>query len=172
MQGKKNLFLLPDYGLIASLFIFFFLLINYTSAQEYSKLDSLKIGITYKVIMFDETEFIGKIIHHDSEYVIVSTELTEIKIRKNDIFDITGNLTPSKYRFLFSAGGGVSILTEGFFHQSYNRYSSLFSLQINAAFISSSSKGFRIDIGYSRFKKKADYYQWYNNYEGGDLSTR
>jgi hypothetical protein len=169
MQGKKYFSLLPAYRIIALIFILSFLLSNSAYAQEYSKLDSLKPGVTYKIILFDDTEIIGKIIKHDSEFVIVSTGLTNTQIRKDDIFNISKNLTPSKYRFSFSGGGGVSILTEGFFNHSYKNYSSIFSLQVNAAFFANNKRAFRLDLGYSRFKRKDDSYPYYTEYKGGDL---
>jgi hypothetical protein len=167
MPGKTKSNLLPAYGLT----IAFLLFISFTStsfAQEYSKLDSLKIGNRYKIILFDDTEIIGKIVSSDSVYIVISTAAATSRIKKDDIFNISTDLTPSKYKFTFSAGGGISLLSGGFFDDGYRKTSSSFSVQLNSTFITSSTKGFRIDLGYSRFKRKIDD-PYMVDYQGGDI---
>ena len=168
MLGKNKSYLLPACGFIIC-FLLMLASVNTSIAQEYSKLDSLKIGTQYKIILFDDTEIIGRIVKNDSEYVVVNTGLTDKRVRKDDIYNISQDLTPSKYRFIFMAGGGVSFLTNGFFENHSTHHSALFSLQLGSTFITSSSKGFRIDLGYSRFKRKNDEYNWGTDYKGGDM---
>ncbi len=154
MPGKKILFFLPTCGTFASLFILSFLFTNHSAAQEYSTLDSLRTGRTYKIILFDDTEIIGRIVKTDSIYVVVSNESGTKRIKKDDIFNVSADLTPSQYRFTFSAGGGVSLLSRGFFEDGYRKAAPMLSFQLNANFVTSKSKGFRIDIGYSRFNRE------------------
>ncbi len=72
MLGKNKSSLLPAYGFIIC-FLLILASVNTSFAQEYSKLDSLKIGTQYKIILFDDTEIIGRIISNDSEYVKIET---------------------------------------------------------------------------------------------------
>lgn len=168
MLGKNKSSLLPACGFIISLLLIL-ASVNTSFAQEYSQLDSLKIGTQYKIILFDDTEIIGRIIKNDSEFVVVNTGLKDKRIRKDDIYNISRDLTPSKYRFIFAVGGGVSFLTNGLFEDRSSRHKSLFSLQLNSTFLTSSSKGFRIDLGYSRFKRNDDVYSWGTDFKGGDM---
>lgn len=167
MLGKTKTSLLPAYGLITALLTL--IIISHSAySQEYSALDSLKIGSTYKIILFDDTEIIGKIIQNDSEFVTVNAGLANRKIKKDDIFNISRNLIPSKYRFMFSAGGGI-IFPGGEFPYGNNRhYNPSISFQLNSAFVVSPSKAFRIDVGYSRIKKKSSEPGY--SYSGGDAN--
>ena len=167
MTGKKNLFFLPAYGLTITL-LFLLFSANISFAQEYSKLDSLKIGAKYKIILFDDTEIIGTVISIDSDYVTINTGVSSKRIRKDDIFNISKDLTPSRYGFMFSAGGGISIMTGGFFNEHYSDFSTLYSLQMNAVFVESGTRAFRFDLGYSRFKRK-QIYEFMSDFQGGDL---
>jgi hypothetical protein len=165
MPGKTKSSLLPAYGLIIAFLLF---ALNSSHAQEYSKLDSIKIGTKYRIILFDDTEIIGKIISNDSVYVVVSTGTATSRIKKDDIFNISFDLTPSKYKFIFSAGGGISLLSGGFFEDGYRKTSSSFSVQLNSTFVTSGSKGFRIDLGYSRFMRKIND-PYMIDYQGGGI---
>jgi hypothetical protein len=152
-----------------------FLLASNSYTQEYSKLDSVTSGRTYKIILFDETEIIGKVVKQDSLNIYLLSENMLKTIRKDDIFNISRNLTPSKYNFIISAGGGISFLVGDRYESSYRGYDSQFGLQLSGLFPFSDNKGMRIDFGFSKFKRSEDYYYLHNynyndTYEGGDLT--
>jgi len=173
MQGKKYFSLLPAYGLIASIFILSFLYTNHISAQEYSDFDSVKIGYKYKLILFDDTEIIGKLVSLDSVYMIVQTGKTNSKVRKDDILIISKDLIPSKYKFMFSVGGGLSFPAAEFFGVKGRDYKHSFAFQLNGSYLYKQNKALRLDFGYSRLKRKGWDYGYITSVEGGtaDLFT-
>jgi hypothetical protein len=157
MPGKKNLLLPPAFGLTIAFLLFLFIT-NTSFAQEYSKLDSLKIGTKYKIILFDDTEIIGTVISTDSSFVTVNTGKNYSKVKKDDIFNISRNLTPSQYSLLLSAAGGVIFPGAEFFYRNNRDYDPSLSFQLNSAFVVSSNKAFRIDLSYSKLVRKKPYY--------------
>jgi hypothetical protein len=151
MLGKNKSSLLPACG-----FIICFLLIlasaNTSFAQEYSKLDSLKTGSMYKLILFDDTEIIGRIVSSDSEYVKIETGKGVSQIRKDDIFNVSKNLTPSKYKFMFSIGGGLGYPIEEFFGGRDTWYKHSFALHMSGGYLFKPTKAIRLNLEYLRLK--------------------
>lgn len=161
--------------LVCAFSVLIVLLISSNSrSQEYSKLDSIVTGKTCKIILFDETEIIGKVTKQDS---LSLTMLTDNKLKtvvKDDIFNISFDLSPSKYNFILSAGGGISFLIGENRETHYRGYDPQFSLQLNGIYPFSDSKGVRADISYSKFKKDKEHYLYYGtgtegSFEGGDM---
>jgi hypothetical protein len=153
MPGKKNHSLLPAYGLITAL-ISFITLTNSSLSQEYSPLDSIKVGSNYKLIMFDESEIIGKVISIDSVYIKIDKGRQVLSIRKDDIYDVSKNLTPSKYRFMFSTGGGISFPAAELVGVTNRDYKHSYTFQLNGGYLFKPGKAIRLDFGYSRLKRK------------------
>ncbi len=173
MQGKKYFSLLSVYGIISTLFILSFLSSNSIYAQEYSKLDSLKMGIKYKFILFDETEIVGLFVKMDSIYVEVSNRSVLTRIRKDDIFSVSRETEQSKFNLMLSFGGGVTFPGGDFFSNNENAFEKSYCFQIAGSFYLSSGKLIRLDLGYSRLKRKTNPYEYYTTgynttYSGGD----
>jgi len=171
---KQNMSLPLTVTFAAGFALMLFFICSSTSAQEYSKLDSVITGKTYKIILFDESEIIGKVMRQDSLTLTVLADNKQKTIVKDDIFNISSNLSPSKYNFILSAGGGISFLIGQNRESSYRGYDPQFSLQLNGMYPFSDSKGIRVDIGFSKFKRNREHYYYYGSgsditFEGGDM---
>src|SRR5207247_65771 len=113
--------------------------------------DSLITGKKYKITLFDDREVIGSVVKQDSVFVIVKAEDVTYQLKKEDIFKFSQNLTPSSFKAMFWAGGGLSIVS----NQGDNPYSMNnkgFNLQLSALYPFSETKGVRLDLSYSRWK--------------------
>lgn len=173
MPGKKNLVFLPAYGLTASLFFLSFIFTHNISAQEYSSLDSLKPGVMYKFTLFDETEIFGKLIKTDSVFVEISNKSVITKIKKDDIFSVSREIVPSKFKFMFALGGGIVFPGGDFFSHYENEFEKSYCFQLAGSFYFSNNKIIRLDLGYSRLNRKdRPNYYYSENYSssGGDKS--
>jgi hypothetical protein len=151
MLGKNKSSLLPACGFIICL-LFILVSADTSFAQEYSNLDSLKTGVKYKLILFDDTEVIGRIVSNDSEYVKIETGKGVLQIRKDDIFTISKNLTPSKYKFMFSLCGGLAYPTEEFFGGRDTWFKHSFAIQLSGGYLFKPCKVIRLNLEYSRLK--------------------
>jgi len=154
MLGKTKSSLLPAYGLITAL-LALILISNSSYTQEYSPLDSIKTGYKYKLIMFDENEAIGRILSVDSEYVRIESGKQILQIRTEDIYEVSRDLIPSKFKFMLSVGGGISFPAAEFVGIQDRDFSHSLSFQLNGGYLFKPDKAIRIDFGYSRLNRKA-----------------
>lgn len=116
--------------------------------------DSLITGVSYKFVLYNDTEVIGKVISADSLYILVSAEQGSYRLKKEDVFFISRELVSSKYQVILSLGGGIGIINAFEDHQygGYD-YKPKFSLQASGLIPLGENKGVRIDFGYTRWKK-------------------
>ncbi|HJY62841.1 MAG TPA: hypothetical protein VJ455_01690 [Ignavibacteria bacterium] len=124
--------------------------------------DSIKTGVSYKFILYDDTEVIGKVTAQDSLYIKVAGEGGTYRLKKEDIFFISKNLVKNKFHTILSVGGGLSFLsTEDGSNPS--EYKPEYSLQLTSLIPIGENKGIRIDAGYSKWKRDEYTYSYSNN---------
>lgn len=148
-------------------------LVSYSHSQGKYSLPEFKIGKTYKFILFDESEIIGKVLSVDSVSVkIQQQDLQVILLSKENIFSVSADITPSQYGGIAYIGAGTFFLTnnEGYYGYSYGSYSSSIktplSFQLAEVIPLSENKGLRIDFSYSHLKRTSPQYNLlYNPYE-------
>jgi opacity protein-like surface antigen len=159
---------------ITACLLFCFLILvsaNKSYSQEYSKLDSIKIGQTYKVVLFDDTEIIGKAEKQDSLTITLRRGSISLVIQKENIFTLSKDINPSKYRLIISLQGGITMLSGSFLNGFDGKTSLGYSGHVGVTFPISESKAVRIGFGYSRISTKDNHDYYYQNEmsEGGDL---
>ncbi len=125
--------------------------------------DSLKTGSSYKFILYDDTEIIGKIRSQDSAYYIVTGSEGIYRIKKEDIFLVSRNLVKNKFIAMASLGGGMGFMNSD--HRSYGgkEFKSVFSGQFSLLFPLSENKGIRFDAGYTRWEKEEEDFSYSEN---------
>jgi len=175
MKNKKN---------ILTLHSIFFVIFFIASVNAYSQVslnpDSLKTGVSYKFVLYNETEVIGKVTGTDSVYIHVSDDRGAYRLRKEDVFFISRDLVRSKFNIILSLGGGIGILNafgENNYGYGYgygnSDYKPKFSLQATGLIPLGDNKGIRLDIGYSRWKRGESiqpYYSGEGYYKYGEQS--
>lgn len=157
-----------------SLFIFAFCV----SLNIYSQLslnpDSVKTGVSYKFVLYNDVEVIGKVTSSDSLYINVLADNGSYRLKKEDVFFISRDLVHNKFRVMLSLGGGVSFLNHGngdYAYYDYYGYSNnyefkpKYSFQLSGLFPLGENKGIRADFGYSKWKKDAFTYYYNSGYE-------
>lgn len=147
------------------------------SSSLFAQSDGLDVvtGKKYKVVLFDETEIIGRVMASDSNSIKIQSESKEIVLlRRSNILYITTDLTPSKYLFSLSLLSGINTTAD---ERGYNRRQKPgFNIDLSGMFYLSSTKAVKIDIGYTHFKADyEDYYPLYypdypSTYTGGNVS--
>ncbi|MCI0448241.1 MAG: hypothetical protein L0Y79_00450 [Chlorobi bacterium] len=125
--------------------------------------DSIITGKKYKIILFDDREVIGTVTGQDTLMVYVKSADGFYRLKKEDIFAVSRELTPSKFKVMFWAGAGIS-----FFGNDYDGYGGNktgLALQLGAMYPINVTKGIRLDIGYSRWKNdRSEQPQYYPPY--------
>lgn len=119
--------------------------------------DSVISGITYKFVLYNDEEIIGKVISHDSVFVHVLSDNGAYNIKKDNIFLITRELIRDKYKVIFSLGGGTAHFSFDF---SDAPFTGKYSFQLNALLPLNKTQGIRIDAGYTTFNSKFDNYTY------------
>lgn len=148
--------------------LFFFLLITATSYSQ--KLDTLITGIKYKIILFDETEIIGTVLSQDEKSVTLQTGTSKTIIEKDNIFEISKDVSPSKYKMIFSLGAGKSVKSgydNSYYYNGGNLKSKL-SLHGRFSYFLSDNKTIGLDFTYSSFRNEYSE-NTYSSMWGGDL---
>lgn len=150
MKSRHNTFIAN-----AIMIFLFIALFSLTYSQQILKIDSLKTGATYKFLMYNDNEFIGKITDTDSLYIKISDGKRSYRIKKEDIFSVSKKLEYNKFRVVLSAGGGTSFLYSFNENKIYDKYNPGYSLQLACLFPLDEFKGIRVDAGYSKWIKNA-----------------
>jgi hypothetical protein len=160
--------------LIIALFIF--LLSSLAFSQNETDISKIIIGKNYKIVLFDDTEILGKIISSDSGEVKIETaNKTAIIIPKGNILYYTTEMVPEKYNFMASLMGGVSFITNNFYD--YGMYYNGVNpnknrgMNINAAAIwfFSDTKAVKFDAGFTYLN--AGTYQYISSYDPHNNTT-
>lgn len=164
---------------------FIFLLSSLAFSQNQTDISKIIIGKNYKIVLFDDTEILGKIVSFDSAVVRIETSNNStIIIPKNNILYYSTELEIPKYRFLVSLMAGASFITNNIYDYGYGIYNYYGNqnkkqgLNINAAAIwfISDTKAVKLDAGYTYVK--AGDYSYVTNYDplynttytGGNIS--
>jgi opacity protein-like surface antigen len=148
MKLKKNILLLLS-------IIFFAAVVTQSLYSQESDIN-LEAGKKYKIILFDDTEIIGRVISIDKNSVKIQTSSGEtIHVLKENILYASTDLTPKHYKFSFSLLGGTSLLADNYYHYYYTSDKKSLSgihADITGLFYLSDSKAIKLDMSYSHFK--------------------
>ena len=144
--------------------VFIFLFLSGFAFQSYSQdettIDSLITGVKYRITLYNEKEIIGKVVKQDSVYAFVVGETGTSRIKKDDIFSFSKNVSPKIFKALLSLGGGIIIPSN--VNHSYNALNrSGFSIQLSALKPLDENRGLRVDLSYGRVKRDIGYYPIY-----------
>ncbi len=135
---------------------------------------NIENGKSYKFVLFNDTEIIGKVIYADSSIVTVQSKQGTFNVSKDNILYVSTDLTPNKYKYSVSVMGGVSFLNNGYSY--YRRESDAGPhVNLNIMHYMSDSKGIKLDVSFSMANPKfTDSYVYSvnsapepNKYEGG-----
>jgi hypothetical protein len=167
--------------LIIALFIF--LLSSLAFSQNETDISKIVIGRNYKIVLFDDTQILGKIVSFDSGEVRIETaNKSTIIIPKGNILYYTTEVAPEKYNFLVSLMGGVSFITNNIYDYGIYNYGGNPNMKkgpnINAAAIwfISDTKALKFDAGFTylnagTYQYISSYDPHYNTtYSGGNVS--
>lgn len=69
---------------------------------------NLEVNKKYKIILFDEKEYIGTLISQDDKSITLRTGNILVIIEKDNILKISKDISPSRFHFLTTAGAGIS----------------------------------------------------------------
>lgn len=144
--------------LIAVLIIFFIL----PSQNQFSQsviTDTLKIGSTYNVILFNLEEYHGKLLDVDTVYFSLLDEDKLVRIPKNKILRITSSPQKHDYKYMVNVYGGYSTAPAGNYSHTSGSNTSFSGfnggIDVISSFINSSNRNqfFRISLSFSRLYK-------------------
>ncbi|MCC7159473.1 MAG: hypothetical protein IT281_08045 [Ignavibacteria bacterium] len=129
-------------------------------SQDDTLIDSLITGQRYRITLYNEKEIIGKVVKQDSVYAYIVSESGTSRVKKEDIFSFSKNVSPKIFKALFSLGGGVIIPSN--VNHSYNALNRLgFSIQFSALKPLDENRSLRIDLSFGRVKREVGYYPIY-----------
>ncbi len=149
----------------------------------YSQELNLETGKTYKFVLFDDTEIIGKVLSQEKNLVHIETkDKNRITLLTENILYVTADLNPKYYKTTFTINAGFVSFNNG-----YNYYSNYKKKIINGPHIDLSAmfhigeyRAIKIDAGFSFVKghdetyieNYSSYPAPYNQhrYEGGDVA--
>ena len=147
-------------------------------SQNQNDVNKIIPGKKYKIVLFDDSEIMGKVISVDSVNVVVQNEYkTTVIIPKNNILYYSTNLTPSIYNLSVSLLGGPCFFAGNNTFTGYqNKIKPGINFNLAGIFYISDTKAIKIDAGYTYLKP--DYEDYYyasdaghpSTYEGGDIS--
>jgi hypothetical protein len=158
--------------------IFFFFQSSVLFSQNQTDISKIIIGKNYKLVLFDDTEILGKVTGWDSSSVKVETSnKSTIIIPRGNIFYYTTELAPTKYNFSLSLLAGVSFVTSDMFPDRGNSSGkSGPNFNLSGTLFLSDTKAIKFDAGYTYVKANYNnYYTYYSSnyrsiYEGGNVS--
>jgi len=133
-------------------------------SQNQTDVTNIVVGKTYKIVLFDDTEFIGKIIAADSVSVSILTDNgSKVTIPRNNILYYTTDINPSKYSYQLALLGGASFLTnDSYVYEGgyLNNNKSGPNFNLSFTYFLSDVKAIKIDVGYTYLKANYDYYYY------------
>ena len=163
--------------ILISLSIFF---VTKIYSQEVLFPDSLISGKTYKFVLYNDTEIIGKVLYADSVKIKVQTGNNDIYvIVRDNLLYYSTTAASSKYLFSISLMGGASLYTgNDHYYNHGNGMQTGINIDLAGIYYLSDTKGIKFDLGYSFLKANYEenaipaiypYYPYI--YEGGDVSN-
>lgn len=164
--------------------VFFFILLSSISltqlfSQNSSVYDSLFIGKSYKFVMYDETEIIGKItMVNDKQVKLITASGAEYVLNRDNILYYSSGITQIKNKFSLSLLGGVSMFTSQNHYYYSGKHQTGLNINLAGIFYLSETKAVKLDLGYTFLKAGNNdgyaeplIYPYYPTvYEGGDVS--
>jgi hypothetical protein len=130
--------------------------------------DSLTVGKTYKIILFDDTEIIGKVAAVDSTYIQIKSDDGYRKISKDDIFFVSGNATPKVWNAILSIRSGYTILLSSKYNNKTKSFGAC-NISVEGVFPVKENSGIRFDLQYNRiFMDRVNYGAGY--FENDDVN--
>ncbi|RPI12978.1 MAG: hypothetical protein EHM58_19325 [Ignavibacteriae bacterium] len=147
-----------------NIFVFvFFSLLLFFSRQVFSQIaidiDSIKTGKVYKLIMYDNQEFIGKVISKDNESLKISSGKVTYRLHNRDIHEIYKDAGHSVYEYIFSVSGGITYYGESeSYHYHYSVHNSIngFNAGIEGIHPIKKTNGLRLSLHYNSLHRDDD----------------
>lgn len=130
--------------------------------------DSIITGKKYRIILFNNKEIIGSVTKQDSLQIQLKSDNSVYQVNREDIFEISSELTPSRLKAILWAGGGLSLLVSG---HSSSENNIGFTLQLSGMYPFSETGGIRIDLSFSQTRSNPDYYDPYIYYSGQTIRS-
>ncbi len=157
---------------LTSLLYVFLLLTLLTGTKCYSQKslnpDSLTAGKTYKIILFDDTEIIGKVAAVDSAHIQIKSDDGYQKISKDDIFFVSGNIIPKIWNGILSVRGGFTILLNSKYSNKTKSFDA-YNIGVEGVFPVKENSGIRFDLQYNHiFRDRVNYGAGY--FDNDDVS--
>jgi hypothetical protein len=171
MKTFINFLLISSFLLIQSSFLY---------SQNQTDVTKIVPGKKYKIVLFDDSEIIGKVIASDSLNISIETDAkVMIIVPKSNILYYSSSITPNKYNYTLSLLGGISVFS-GDNYYSYNgstKTSAGPNFNLSGIYYISDSKAVKIDAGFTYLKPKYDntyyadpMYPSSYSYDGGDVT--
>lgn len=158
---------------VLSFMLLFFLALNLSSqdmhntSQKQDNNDSIITGKKYRIILFNNKEIIGRVTKQDSLQIQLKSDNSVYQFKREDIFEISSELTPSKLKAILWAGGGLCLLGGGTFNEGYDdENKNGFTMQLSGMYPFSETGGIRFDLSFSQTKSipGSVYYDPYSYY--------
>jgi hypothetical protein len=139
-----------------------------TYSQEQTEIDSLITGKKYRITLYNDKEVIGKVARQDSIYAYIITETATVRIKKDEIFSISGSTVPNIMSAMITLGGGI--LLESGNYNGYDRSSSPgYSVQFTAVAPFTENNAIRFDLGFGQIKRDVFSYAYGYEYNTSDV---
>jgi hypothetical protein len=142
--------------LFTSFILFFILSAAFSSniiySQQQTEIDSLVTGKKYRITLYNDKEVIGKIARQDSIYAYIITETATVRIKKEEIFSISGSTIPNIMSAMVTLGGGL-LLESGNYNGYDHNSSPGYSVQLTAIAPFTENNAIRFDLGFGQIKR-------------------
>jgi len=116
-------------------------------SQTLNPSDNLLTAKQYKLTLFDEKEITGTLVSQDEKTVTIKSGDILMIIERNNIFSITNDISPSRYKYLATLNSGTVPNSN-----EYGNYRSNFILNARFSYFYSEYKNIGIDLTYTSFK--------------------
>jgi len=134
-------------------------------SQSLNPSDLLLKGNKYKLTLFDEKEITGTLVSQDEKTVTIKSENILMTIERSNIFSITNDISPSRYKYLAALNSGTVPNS-----REYGSYRSNFIINARFSYFYSEYKNIGIDLSYTSFKGAGYEYNYGNENEGAKES--
>ena len=170
MKTSLYFFLITLFLMLQSSFIY---------SQNQTDITKIIPGKKYKIVLFDDSEIIGKVISADSVNISIQTESkVMLIIPKSNILYYSTSTAPNKYNYSLALMGGISVFSSNNYYNDYDYSKTTTGPNVNLSFYYyiSDTKAIKIDAGYSYLKpfyENSDYVEPMGStttYSGGSVS--
>jgi len=134
-------------------------------SQTLSPSDLLLKGNKYKLTLFDEKEITGTLVSQDDKTVTIKSGNILMTIERNNIFSITSDISPTRYKYLATLNSGTVPNSS-----EYGSYRSNFIINARFSYFYSEYKNIGIDLSYTSFKGSGYEYAYAIDNEGAKES--